>query len=54
MFPDAENSDELIEQGRIRQPFTNLRDTLQRVVRAEGVASLWQGNGANVARACPA
>ncbi|KCV68506.1 ADP,ATP carrier protein [Fonticula alba] len=48
-----QNQDELIKQGRLDRPYGGVVDCFKRVSAAEGVASLWRGNVANVLRYFP-
>jgi solute carrier family 25 (adenine nucleotide translocator) protein 4/5/6/31 len=48
-----QNQDEMIKQGRLSHPYKGIVDCFQRVVKDEGVVSLWRGNTANVIRYFP-
>jgi len=48
-----QNQDEMIKQGRLATPYKGVIDCFGRVVRDEGVISLWRGNLANVIRYFP-
>ena len=48
-----QNQDEMIKQGRLSEPYKGIGDCFGRVVRDEGMASLWRGNFANVIRYFP-
>jgi len=48
-----QNQDEMIKTGRLANPYKGIVDCFQRVVREEGVVSLWRGNLANVIRYFP-
>jgi solute carrier family 25 (adenine nucleotide translocator) protein 4/5/6/31 len=48
-----QNQDEMIKAGRLQNPYKGIIDCFQRVVREEGVVSLWRGNLANVIRYFP-
>ncbi|RUS17190.1 mitochondrial ADP/ATP translocator [Jimgerdemannia flammicorona] len=48
-----QNQDEMIKQGRLTTPYKGIADCFTRVVREEGVYSLWRGNLANVVRYFP-
>jgi len=48
-----QNQDEMIKSGRLATPYKGISDCFVRVVREEGVVSLWRGNLANVIRYFP-
>jgi solute carrier family 25 (adenine nucleotide translocator) protein 4/5/6/31 len=48
-----QNQDEMIKQGRLQTPYKGISDCFGRVIKDEGVASLWRGNLANVIRYFP-
>jgi solute carrier family 25 (adenine nucleotide translocator) protein 4/5/6/31 len=48
-----QNQDEMIKAGRLATPYKGIGDCFARVVRDEGVVSLWRGNLANVLRYFP-
>ncbi|CAK9171061.1 unnamed protein product [Ilex paraguariensis] len=48
-----QNQDELIKTGRLSEPYKGITDCFVRIVREEGVLSLWRGNTANVIRYFP-
>jgi solute carrier family 25 (adenine nucleotide translocator) protein 4/5/6/31 len=48
-----QNQDEMIKQGRLQNPYKGIVDCFQRVIKEEGVPSLWRGNMANVIRYFP-
>ncbi|OZJ04304.1 hypothetical protein BZG36_03160 [Bifiguratus adelaidae] len=48
-----QNQDEMLKQGRLATPYKGIGDCFVRVVREEGVYSLWRGNLANVIRYFP-
>jgi solute carrier family 25 (adenine nucleotide translocator) protein 4/5/6/31 len=48
-----QNQDEMIKQGRLSEPYKGISDCFSKVVKAEGVGSLWRGNLANVVRYFP-
>lgn len=45
---------ELIHQGRLRQPYSNVVDCCHRVVREEGKRAFWKGNCSNLLKFYPA
>jgi len=48
-----QNQDEMIKSGRLAEPYKGIVDCTSRVVKEEGVVSLWRGNLANVIRYFP-
>ena len=48
-----QNQDEMIKQGRLSEPYKGIGDCFSRVIKEEGVVSLWRGNMANVLRYFP-
>ncbi|KAF5828823.1 mitochondrial carrier domain-containing protein [Dunaliella salina] len=48
-----QNQNELVKQGRLKVPYQGVIDCFKRVLREEGVLSLWRGNAANVLRYFP-
>jgi len=48
-----QNQDEMIKQGRLQTPYKGIGDCFARVIKDEGVVSLWRGNLANVIRYFP-
>jgi len=48
-----QNQDEMIKSGRLSTPYKGIVDCFQRVMKEEGVVSLWRGNLANVIRYFP-
>jgi solute carrier family 25 (adenine nucleotide translocator) protein 4/5/6/31 len=48
-----QNQDEMIKQGRLTNPYKGIGDCFARVIKEEGVPSLWRGNLANVIRYFP-
>jgi len=48
-----QNQDEMIKAGRLESPYKGISDCFVRVVKQEGVVSLWRGNLANVIRYFP-
>eukprot|EP00798_Chlamydomonas_sp_ICE-L_P032146 gene32146-16676_t len=48
-----QNQDEMIKQGRLSEPYKGISDCFGRVIKEEGVVSLWRGNTANVIRYFP-
>lgn len=49
----VQNQDEMIKQGRLKEPYKGVVDCFRRVVADEGIVSLWRGNLANVLRYFP-
>jgi solute carrier family 25 (adenine nucleotide translocator) protein 4/5/6/31 len=50
---NVQNQDEMIKQGRLDKPYKGIADCARRVAAAEGIASFWRGNLANVIRYFP-
>jgi len=48
-----QNQDEMIKQGRLDKPYGGIGECFSRVIKDEGVISLWRGNLANVIRYFP-
>jgi len=48
-----QNQDEMLKTGRLDRPYKGIIDCFKRTTQAEGVASLWRGNTANVIRYFP-
>jgi len=48
-----QNQDEMIKQGRLKDPYKGIVDCFGRVIREEGPLHLWRGNLANVLRYFP-
>jgi solute carrier family 25 (adenine nucleotide translocator) protein 4/5/6/31 len=48
-----QNQDEMIKQGRLASPYKGIGDCFSRVIKEEGMGSLWRGNLANVIRYFP-
>jgi len=48
-----QNQDEMIKQGRLKDPYKGIIDCFRRVIGEEGVVALWRGNLANVIRYFP-
>jgi solute carrier family 25 (adenine nucleotide translocator) protein 4/5/6/31 len=48
-----QNQDEMIKSGRLDRPYKGIGDCFSRVMKDEGVGSLWRGNLANVLRYFP-
>jgi len=48
-----QNQDEMLKTGRLDKPYNGIVDCFSRIVKAEGVPSLWRGNTANVIRYFP-
>jgi len=48
-----QNQDEMIKSGRLTEPYKGISDCFARVIKEEGVVSLWRGNMANVIRYFP-
>lgn len=43
----------MVKSGRLDRPYKGITECFMRVVKEEGVASLWRGNNANVIRYFP-
>jgi len=48
-----QNQDEMLKSGRLDRKYDGIVDCFKRTSQAEGVASLWRGNTANVIRYFP-
>jgi len=48
-----QNQDEMLKTGRLEKPYAGIGDCFSRIVKSEGVPSLWRGNTANVIRYFP-
>lgn len=48
-----QNQGEMMKRGVLRRPYTGIGNCFGRVLREEGVLSLWRGNQANVLRYFP-
>ncbi|CAI7598665.1 unnamed protein product [Penicillium glandicola] len=48
-----QNQDEMLKQGRLDRKYNGIAECFRRTAAAEGVASLWRGNTANVIRYFP-
>jgi solute carrier family 25 (adenine nucleotide translocator) protein 4/5/6/31 len=48
-----QNQDEMLKAGRLDRPYGGIADCFSRVVKDEGVGSLWRGNMANFYRYFP-
>jgi len=48
-----QNQDEMIKQGRLKDPYKGIVDCFKRVTSEEGAVALWRGNMANVIRYFP-
>ncbi|KAJ5246123.1 hypothetical protein N7468_001106 [Penicillium chermesinum] len=48
-----QNQEEMIKAGRLDRPYAGIGDAFKRTIAAEGTASLWRGNNANVIRYFP-
>lgn len=48
-----QNEKELQKQNKLKDPYKGIIDCATRVIKAEGVISLWQGNTANIIRYFP-
>lgn len=48
-----QNQDEMLKAGRLDRKYAGIGDCFKRTAAAEGVASLWRGNTANVVRYFP-
>jgi solute carrier family 25 (adenine nucleotide translocator) protein 4/5/6/31 len=45
--------DEMIKTGKLDKPYNGIADCCNRVMKEEGVKSLWKGNFTNVIRYFP-
>jgi solute carrier family 25 (adenine nucleotide translocator) protein 4/5/6/31 len=48
-----QNQDEMLKSGRLSSPYKGITDCFGRIIKEEGVISLWRGNTANVIRYFP-
>lgn len=48
-----QNQDEMLKTGRLDRPYKSIGECFSRVIKDEGVVSLWRGNFANVIRYFP-
>jgi solute carrier family 25 (adenine nucleotide translocator) protein 4/5/6/31 len=48
-----QNQDEMLKTGRLDKPYAGIGDCFSRIIKSEGVPSLWRGNTANVIRYFP-
>jgi len=48
-----QNQDEMLKTGRLQTPYKGIGECFSRVIKEEGVLSLWRGNLANVIRYFP-
>jgi len=48
-----QNQDEMIKQGKLKEPYRGIVNCFQRVMSEEGAVALWRGNLANVIRYFP-
>lgn len=48
-----QNQDEMIKAGRLSEPYKGIGDCFSKVIKNEGIVSLWRGNTANVIRYFP-
>lgn len=48
-----QNQGEMIKRGHLKKPYLGIHDCFGRVLREEGMLSLWRGNQANVIRYFP-
>lgn len=49
----VQNQDEMIKQGRLKEPYKGMVDCFRRVYTEEGIVPFWRGNLANVIRYFP-
>jgi len=48
-----QNQDEMLKTGRLEKPYAGIGDCFGRIIKNEGIPSLWRGNTANVLRYFP-
>ncbi|PHT28963.1 ADP,ATP carrier protein 1, mitochondrial [Capsicum baccatum] len=48
-----QNQDEMINTGRLSEPYKGIGDCFKRTMQDEGAVALWRGNTANVIRYSP-
>ena len=48
-----QNQDEMINTGRLSEPYKGIGECFSRTIKDEGMMSLWRGNNANVIRYFP-
>ncbi|XP_022955277.1 ADP,ATP carrier protein ER-ANT1-like isoform X1 [Cucurbita moschata] len=48
-----QNQGELLKRGHLKNPYLGIHDCFRRVLKEEGILSLWRGNQANVIRYFP-
>jgi len=48
-----QNQDEMIKQGRLKEPYKGIGECFRRTIADEGFIALWRGNTANVIRYFP-
>lgn len=48
-----QNQGEMLKRGHLTRPYLGIRDCCGRILKEEGVLSLWRGNQANVIRYFP-
>ncbi|KAJ4978314.1 hypothetical protein NE237_009094 [Protea cynaroides] len=48
-----QNQGEMMKRGQFKTPYMGIRDCFKRILREEGLLSLWRGNQANVIRYFP-
>ncbi|PRQ25411.1 putative mitochondrial carrier protein [Rosa chinensis] len=48
-----QNQNEMIMNGRLSEPYKGIKDCFGRIIKDEGVSTLWRGNTANVIRYLP-
>lgn len=48
-----QSQDEMVRTGRLNRPYKGIVDCFSRVIKEDGVRSLWRSNGTNVARYFP-
>merc|ERR1712018_257013 len=49
----VQNQDEMIKQGRLKEPYKGVMDCVAKVMKTEGIVPFWRGNLANVLRYFP-